>query len=219
MEKIFITGSGSIVGTNICTDGKCGFNPQDFPDFTGFIKAAYKHFKIGFPKFYKMDNLSKLAFLTSEILLRDRKLTERYKPEETGIVLLNSSSTLETDDKHYHSIRDRSNYFPSPAVFVYTLPNIMIGEISIRNRIMGENVVFISEEYKPEILYEYVTFLMTNGHVNACIAGWVEYGRSGKDYESVMYLVEKVDFTNLNIKFETSYLEKHYCDLKAKHYG
>ena len=84
---------------------------------------------------------------------------------------------------------------------------------------MGENVVFISEKYQPEILSEYVEILMAYGDVSACITGWVEYDRHGTDYESVMYLVEKVDFTNRNIKFGTSFLEKYYRDLKARHYG
>ena len=38
-------------------------------DFATFAKGAYKHLGIDYPKFFKMDALSKLAFLGMEYLL------------------------------------------------------------------------------------------------------------------------------------------------------
>ena len=38
-------------------------------DFADFAKKAYRNFEIQYPKFFKMDALSKLAFLGSELLL------------------------------------------------------------------------------------------------------------------------------------------------------
>lgn len=196
-------------------DDRCDFIGDHNIDFKQFIKSVYKHYGIGFPKFYKMDGLSKLAFMTSELLLMGRDIKLRYKPEEIGIVLINSSSTLDTDDRFNDTITDKSNYFPSPAVFVYTLPNIMVGEISIRNKIMGENITFIAEKYNPQFLSEYVNILMISGKMQGCICGWVEFERTGSFYESFMYLVEKKDFSNRNIKLEASFLENNYRDLKV----
>lgn len=215
MRNCYITGSCAIVGNRVIIDDQCDFIQEDFTDFASFIKSAYKHFNVTFPKFYKMDNLSKLAFMTSELMLKESGLTDRYKKEEIAIILLNSSSTLETDDKHFNTIQNRENYFPSPAVFVYTLPNIMIGEICIRNKIMGENTALVSENYDPQLLSDYIGILMEGNNVNACIAGWVEYERRGLNYESVMYLIEKHDLKERNIIFEKSFLEKHYSELKA----
>jgi len=214
MEGCYISRSCSIIGTKVLVDGQTDFNTEQVVDFNTFIKSVYKHYKIGFLKFYKMDNLSKLAFLTSEILLMGSGLQQKYSPEDTGIVLINSSSTLETDNRYYLTIKDKSNYFPSPAVFVYTLPNIMVGEIAIRNKIMGENITFVAEKYDPQFLYEYVSLLM-NEKIKRCICGWVEFERTGSCYESLIYLVEKDDITNRNIKFDASFLEKNYLDLKA----
>jgi len=214
MVGCYISRSCSIIGTNVFVDGCIDFNQDQFVDFNTFIKSVYKHYGIGFLKFYKMDSLSKLAFLTSEILLMGRSLQQKYRPEDTGIVLINSSSTLETDTRYFHTIEDKSNYFPSPAVFVYTLPNIMVGEIAIRNKIMGENITFVAEKYDPQFLYEYVNLLMS-GKIKSCICGWVEFERTGSLYESFIYLVEKDDITNRNIKFEASFLEKNYHDLKV----
>jgi hypothetical protein len=102
---------------------------QPSTDPADFLKSAYRRLNIQYPKFFKMDSLSKLAFLSAEILLKDSDITTSYPSEMTGIILFNASSSLETDEKHQESIGDRGNYFPSPSVFVYTLANIMTGEI------------------------------------------------------------------------------------------
>lgn len=60
-------------------------------DFQTFAKEAYKALEISYPKFYKMDSLSKLAFLASEVVLKDEK--------ERGVALVfsNKSSSLDSD--------------------------------------------------------------------------------------------------------------------------
>jgi len=139
-----------------------------------FLKSAYRQFHIQYPKFFKMDNLCKLAFLSAEILLKDTEITTRYPSEEIGMIVLNASSSLETDEKHQESISDRGNYFPSPSVFVYTLPNIMTGEIAIRHKIKGENVVIISEKPDAQLIFQLVDELFSRKRVSCCITGWVE---------------------------------------------
>jgi hypothetical protein len=57
----------------------------------------------------------------------------------TALVFANRSSSLDTDFKYQESINSQENYFPSPAVFVYTLPNICVGEISIKHKMQTEN--------------------------------------------------------------------------------
>ncbi|NTV84540.1 MAG: 3-oxoacyl-ACP synthase [Bacteroidales bacterium] len=139
-----------------------------------FLKSSYRQMNISYPKFFKMDNLCKLAFLSAEILLKDAELLTKYPSEEIGMIILNSSSSLETDEKHQESISDRENYFPSPSVFVYTLPNIMTGEIAIRHKIKGENGVFISEKPDAGMIFTLVDELFSRKRVSCCITGWVE---------------------------------------------
>ena len=47
-----------------------------------FIKGLYRHLKIGYPKFFKMDRLSRLAFVASEILLKEENLSDKYSSEK-----------------------------------------------------------------------------------------------------------------------------------------
>jgi len=155
----------------------------------GFFNSVYRMLDTGYAKFFKMDPLCKLGFLATEILLRDSGLGQNYAPAEVAIVLSNASSSVEADRNHRQSIANRDSYFPSPSVFVYTLANIVIGEICIRHKIHGEGMFFIGKKFDPGILYNYVTRLLDDGVAGACITGWVEV--NGDDYEAVVYLIEK----------------------------
>jgi hypothetical protein len=168
---------------------KVELNNEIFVNFATFIKALYKKEAISYPKFYKMDNLSKLGFLGAEMLLKDTAFLDRYRKEEIGIVIMNSSSSLDTDLAYNETIKDKSNYFPSPSVFVYTLPNILIGEICIRHKIKGENAFLVSDQFDPGNVIESVKLLLDKDHAQASICGWVEV--LGDQFESVLFLVEK----------------------------
>jgi hypothetical protein len=178
-----------------------------------FLTGIYQHYAIAYPKFYKMDFLCKLGFLSVELLLRDTGWQEKYKGFETGLILMNASSSLDTDRRHQESILDRSNYFPSPAVFVYTLPNIVIGELSIRHKITGEGTFFIREKFDSSFLAETVCRLFDDAVIQCCIAGWIE--TNGEDYESVVYFVEKTDSPFNGIaNFDASAIQKIYDKVK-----
>ncbi len=154
-------------------------------DLPAFLLSGYHHFELNYPKFYKMDNLSKLGWLATEVLLKGSAIKE-YQPETVGLVLTNANASLDSDQKYMKSVAD----IPSPALFVYTLPNIMIGEICIRNNFKGEDAFFIFEKFDAEFIELYVNNLLTNNVLNACICGWVDV--LGDDYKAVLFLVEKV---------------------------
>lgn len=175
-----------------------------------FFKKVYKHFNIGYPKFYKMDNLCKLGFLAAELLLKNRNVNRQYGKDKTGMILANAASSLETDKNYQISIADRNNYFPSPAVFVYTLPNIVLGEISIRHKLFGENTFFLQEKFDPGFMHFYVRHLFENNLVSCCITGWIEV--DADHYETVLYLVEKTGKRNNGIAiFDVESMERIYC--------
>lgn len=178
-------------------------------NFSDFAAAIYRHFSISYPKFHKMDNLGKLGFLSAELLLKERNINERYSGEKTGIILMNSASSLDTDRRHQETIKNRNEYFPSPAVFVYTLPNVVIGEICIRHKFFGEGNFFVMEKFNPSFMADYLSQLIDNNIVECCIAGWVEI--DGDNFESVLFLVEKNRGTETGIaNFEAAAIELIY---------
>ena len=132
-----------------------------------------------------MDNLCKLGWLASEVLLKGDFNADKYSPEEIGIILSNSNSSLDTDMKYAQSIHD----IPSPSVFVYTLPNILIGEICIRNQCKGETAFFLFDRFDASFIIQYVNNLMKNDILQVCICGWVDLVLN--EYKAVLFLVEK----------------------------
>jgi hypothetical protein len=168
-----------------------------------FLLSVYRHFEINYPKFYKMDGLSKLGWLATEILLKDNSFKDKYDPEAIGVVLSNANSSLDTDIKYYASVKE----IPSPALFVYTLPNIVIGEICIRHNFKGENAFFVFDEFNPGFIENYVNNLINNNILQSCICGWVEL--LDDQYKAVLFLVEK-EQAGQNILFTKENINKIY---------
>jgi len=203
-----ISGYCSIRNNKVVVDDKLLFECPS-GNFGGFAAAIYRHFSISYPKFHKMDNLSKLGFLSAELLLKGRNINERYSGDQTGIILMNSASSLDTDRRHQGTIKNRGEYFPSPAVFVYTLPNVVIGEICIRHKFFGEGNFFVMEKFNPSFMTDYLSQLIDYNIVECCIAGWVEI--DGDNFESVLFLVEKNRGTETGIvNFEATAIELIY---------
>lgn len=167
-----------------------------------FLRGLYDRFSGQYPKFHKMDLLSKLGWVATEILLKDMPM-DAYAPEETGVILANTSSSLDTDERYFETVQE----IASPALFVYTLPNIVIGEISIRHKLKGENAFFITEIFDIEFITGYVQQLLDTGAINACICGWVEQYHAG--YEAALYLIEKNN-RGMAIPFTAESIRKLY---------
>ncbi len=155
--------------------------------FPEFIKNASKAIGLDYPKFFKMDNLSKLAFLAAEAILQNNINLE--EENNMALVFANKSASLDTDVKYQSSISDRENYFPSPAVFVYTLPNICVGEISIKNQLKTENAFFVFDDFKADFMSDYTSYLLESNKAEKVLCGWVEFYKN--EYKAFVYLVEK----------------------------
>lgn len=150
-------------------------------NFSDFAKEAYKNLELNYPKFHKMDNLSKLAFLASEMILKNDDHSK------IALVFANKSSSLDTDFKYQESINSQEHYFPSPAVFVYTLPNICVGEISIRHKLQTENAFFVLDEFDEEFLNSYAAQILQSGKAEKVLCGWVELYQ--ESYKAFVYLL------------------------------
>lgn len=177
----------SIKKNAIFLNGEEWFSVSPEMTFSAFSKNAYKHLGMEYPKFYKMDNLSKLGILAAETLFKNRNFTP--EKEEIALILSNKSSSLDTDVKHQESIANADEYFPSPAVFVYTLANICLGEISIKYNLQTENAFFVFDQMNAEFLSIYTNQLMHSGKAQKALCGWIEF--YDEKVEAFLYLVEK----------------------------
>jgi hypothetical protein len=180
----YITGSCTISNGIVYKDDQQLFENKE-ADLSGFLLTVYQHFQLNYPKFYKMDNLSKLGWLASEILLKDTFKKEDYQPEKVGLILANANSSLDNDIKYFESTKD----IASPSLFVYTLPNIVIGEICIRNNFKGEHAFYIQDNFDADFIEKQVNYPLDNDILQACICGWVDVLED--KYKAVLFLVEK----------------------------
>lgn len=176
----------SIKNNQVSLNGSVVFKDEE-NTFSTFIKAVYKDQNTKYPKFFKMDNLSKLAFLAADVLLKNENL-DPEKENDIAIVFSNKASSLDTDRKHQESIQNKESYYPSPAVFVYTLPNICIGEISIKYKLYSENSFFIFENLNATHLLAYANSLLSSNKAKQVLCGWVEFDDED-NYEAFLYLV------------------------------
>ena len=135
-----------------------------------FLKEVYYKLDLDYPKFFKMDNLCKLGIIGIELLYRKNKDLFSRK-DRVGIILQNKSSSLDSDIKHQEEIENNT---VSPAVFVYTLPNIVIGEISIKHKWKSEGVFFVDEEIDYELLSQYSNILLKANRTDLNIIGWID---------------------------------------------
>lgn len=167
-----------------------------------FLRGLYDQFSGQYPKFHKMDLLSKLGWLATEVLLQDMPM-DHYAPEDTALVFANRSASLDTDEKYYDTVQD----IASPALFVYTLPNIVAGEISIRHKLKGESAFFVSEQFDIPFMTAYVEQLLETHAAKACICGWIEQYHN--HFEAVLFLVEK-EARGAALPFSAGAIEKLY---------
>ena len=149
----------------------------------------YRKEKLSYPKFFKMDNLSKAGFIVSELMLSEAGFDRETPKKNMAIILCNRSSSSDDDLIYLQSIKDKDNYFPSPSVFVYTLPNIVAGEIAIRNKIFGETSFYISEYYSKDMMLRQVNNVLSTKSIDYVLFGWVEALKG--NYEVELTIIKK----------------------------
>lgn len=192
-SKNYIHSFCTIQDNQIILNGEVVFKTESV-DFSEFSKKAYHNFSMNYLKFFKMDNLSKLAFIGSELLLNS--VIDESAENNIALLFANKSSSLDTDVKYQNSISIAENYFPSPAIFVYTLPNICLGEISIKHQLKSENSFFIFEAFNSEFMMQYANVLLNTKKADKVLCGWVEY--FNEEYKAFLYLVTNEGTTEHN---------------------
>ncbi len=134
------------------------------------LLALYRHIAQDYPKFYKMDLLSKASFLGVELLKSSCPGLAFAPDDAVALLFANSESSSDTD------IRFKESYeierLPGPSLFVYTLPNIALGEISIRNKWYGEHMFAVFPNFASAYFADHGMLLLNDG-AEWVIGGWV----------------------------------------------
>ncbi len=151
------------------------------------LTDLYRRQGCDYPKFFKMDTACKLGFLLAELLVKEDP--DRFVSREDRAVLVFSRNGSMADDRNYAASMED---FPSPALFVYTLPNTVTGEIAIRNKYAGETSAFVLEEFDPERILDQICLAFQDGVTRSVLAAWVDCP-SDEEWKAVGWLIDLED--------------------------
>lgn len=179
-----------IIASTYLSSNGAYLNGEKIVQFTdeNWLKACYQHLALDYPKFYKMDNLSKMAVLGVE-LLANSGIFSQIDTNELELLFANSNASQHTDLKFIDSYSVAKN--PSPSLFVYTLPNILTGELAIKHKWYGENSFYISPNFDAQLFATKIYQAYKKG-VNYCLCGWIDsklQANSTLSEESFLFLV------------------------------
>lgn len=161
------------------------------------LSQIYREREYKYPKFFKMDNLSKTGFLLAEELLDEFPDMENRK--KISVICYNSLSSIVTDRNFANTIH-KEEYFPLPSLFVYTLPNIVTGELCIRYKFEGESSFYVSQCFSASLMVNQITDCINLGS-DAVLTMWHEI--VDDNIKAVMFYVTKdnlKEFTTENVK-------------------
>lgn len=164
-----------------------GLEANDSLVIKGNMTEIFHALGCQYPKYFKMDGLCRVGFLCAEYLLRDMDSAVK---ENMSVILFNRSGSLVTDRNYQKTISDKNNYFPSPALFVYTLANIVTGEIAIRHKIYGETSFYIQESEDKTQMDRLVEDCLNYSEATNVLTGWVEY-QDENNYLGEMRILER----------------------------
>lgn len=138
----------------------------------GLLSEIYRKYVGDYPKYHKMDALSRLAFLATELLLSRGDV-----PQDSGraTILFNRTSSVVADRCHLGSIAKPGEFYPSPSVFLGTLPNIATGEIAIRHGYTGETSLYITDFRDEALMKKVVGSSFSQGGFRSLICGFVDF--------------------------------------------
>lgn len=182
----------SIDNRQVVVDGEVLLKNSN-PNSNSWLSDIYKHIGMEYPKFFKMDRLCKAGSLAAELLMRKIGKSIEEVKRDWAVICCNSAGSLDDDRTYQQTIQDAGNYFPSPSVFVYTLANIVTGEIAIRHKIQGESSCYVAPKYDKDALTSIVAGVFENTSTNYVIGGWVDYDDGRCDVRMSIFTKEKIN--------------------------
>ena len=176
---------------------------RDHSSQDSWFKQLYKEQEFSYPKFHKMDVLSQAGFITSEMIKRaNPAIATRYKDDEIALLFANRASSADTDLRFKVSYIE--NGAPSPALFVYTLPNIVLGELAILNKWYGENMFVVLPKFAPEFFVSYAEILISNGS-RAVLCGWLDIQDDRMDVFVFLVEMDALEGVEFNVSNLATY--------------
>ena len=154
------------------------------------LTDLYKRAVGDYPRFYKMDLLSRLGFLTAELLLKADEDNDKTEISECAAVLFGHHGSVVADRNYLRTIATPEDFYPSPERFIYTLPNIVIGEIAIRHQLHAETTFIYLPRYNESELQHLIQVYAERLPSKYLLTGWMD-AEDDENYFAKMQLLRR----------------------------
>lgn len=166
-----------------------------------FFKAA----GFSYSKFFKMDPLCKAGCLC--LMPFVNYMHTHARAADGGFLLFTNSGCLMADEDHLRLMQQKA---PSPAVFVYTLPNIILGEWSILSGWKGFGQCYVLADFNAAYISQRIKAFEEDFPQTPVVAAWLSVTRHHLD--GILFICDNGDDPN-NLPIETRLLNYY----KAAH--
>ncbi|MCS6981322.1 MAG: hypothetical protein N2110_05620 [Flavobacteriales bacterium] len=141
--------------------------PADLSASMEGLHDIYRKAAFNYPKFFKADGFCKAGLLT--VLPWWKTLRAHPRAIQGCMLLFTDSGCHLADEEH---IKGMQNGSPSPAVFVYTLPNILLGEWSILLGWKGFGSCFLMPSCDVHQIQKIIELHRTDQKETPLLWGW-----------------------------------------------
>ena len=136
------------------------------------VSELYKKYLSDGSRFFKMDLFSRLAYVATGLLAKDS--LDGIDPEDIALFVFTLNGSVLADRKHLSTFSDPNDFYPSPSVFINTLPNVVLGEIAVRNNIKGETTLVMLPNRDDAIMNQIIKASISATRPSALLYGWVD---------------------------------------------
>ena len=159
---------------------------------SALLVELYKSHVGDYPKFYKMDPLCRAGFIASELLLEAEGKKDSTWADSRAVLLFNRTASIADDSNYQETINTdtEDSFFPSPSLFVYTLPNVLTGEIAIRNHYYGETSFVVLPNPDPFLMREMADELLLDPNTDSILTGWADC-TDADNFDILLYIIRK----------------------------
>ena len=93
-----------------------------------------------------------------------------------AVGVVSEAGSILADRKHLGTFTGGAAFYPSPAVSINTLPNVVVGEVATRFRVKGETTFLILSERDGTLMDRIITSTLAATGPVTMVTGWVDCG-------------------------------------------
>jgi len=139
---------------------------------SALVSEIFKKKLLDGSRFFKMDIFSRLAYVATGLLAKDA--LAGYAPEDIALFIFTQNGSVLADRKHLSTFSNPEDFYPSPAIFINTLPNVVLGEIAVMNTIKGETTLVMLPYRDDALIDRIVKASLSSTRPSVMIYGWVD---------------------------------------------